>query len=352
MARLVVVSPGRGTYNRKELGYLKRFADHPHFHRREELAREADALRAKLGRITVSELDNASGYQPGKHLPGENASALIFTCSAADYSMLNPEHDVVGVLGNSMGWYSTLYTSGAFAFADAFRIVDTMGYYQKDNIQGGQVIYPVVDEQWRHDPEREKAAMAVIREITASGGENRLWVSIRLGGQLVFAGTDQAIRLLLERLPKIKLGANEYPFQLARHAAFHTPLMREASNFGLYQLTNMHWHPPQIPMIDGMGQIWRKWQTRAQALRTYTLVNQVMETYDFTASVRVALREYNPDHLVLLGPGDTLGGAIAQIMISEGWRGIRSREDFMKAQKSEKPPLIAMNRPEQAALVI
>ncbi len=352
MARLVVAAPGRGTYNRTELGYLNRFSDHPNFNKRMELAAKADEMRTAMGRESVTALDNATAYNSKNHLPGENASALIFTCAAADYQMIHSDHQVVATLGNSMGWYTTLHTGGALAFEDAFRMVDTMGYFQKGNVQGGQLIYPIIDENWRMDPEKEAEVLQIMNQVASQDPDSWVGLSIRLGGLLVIAGTDKGLKALLKALPKTKIGANEYPFQLMRHSAFHTPLMKEASNHGLYHLSNLGWKAPLIPMVDGKGAIWRQWETTLTRLKEYTLVTQVLEPYDFTASVRVALREYNPDHLVLLGPGETLGGAIAHVMIDEGWRGIRNKKDFQEAQKSDKPPLISMNRPDQAAHVI
>lgn len=352
MARLVVIAPGRGSYNRTELNYLQRFDDHPRFNQRQELLAKADDLRAQQGRPTISELDGADQYRSSLHLPGENASALILTAAAADFALIDPAHEVCAVLGNSMGWYITLYTGGALSFEDAFHVVDTMGWYQKGNVQGGQLIYPVVDEQWRPDPEREATAFAAAERVAAQGEDHWVGLSIRLGGQLVFAGTDKGIRALLAELPKHKLGSYEYPFQLARHSAFHTHLMRAASDHGLAEAGQVNWRQPNTTMIDGNGRQWKPHRTPANALRDYTFIDQVIRPYDFTASVRVALREYNPDALVLLGPGETLGGAIAQVMIAEGWRGMRQRADFIAAQKSDHPPLISMNRPEQAAHIL
>ena len=86
------------------------------------------------------------------------------------------------------------------------------------------------------------------------------------------------------------------------------------------------------------------------ALLDYTLGHQVTRTFDFGAVVRTALREYAPDLIVALGPGDSLGGAVAQVMIAEGWRGITTRRDFL-ARQAEEPVVVSMSRPDQAALV-
>lgn len=350
MARLLIVAPGRGSYNRGELGYLQRFPEYQELRR--QLLAQADALRAAKNRPLISELDGAANYAFSKHLPGENASGLIFTCAAADFAMLEQNHEISAVLGNSMGWYTTLFTGGALDFGAAFEVVDTMGWQQKDNVQGGQVIYPLVDDEWRMVPGREAEVMDVVARINSKGPDSWVGLSIWLGGLLVLAGTDPGVKALLEKLPPVKLGQNDYPFQLARHSAFHTHLMAQASQNGLEALAHIPWGQPKAPMIDGTGKIWRRYQSSPAALKQYTLVNQVLEPYDFTLSLKVGLREYNPDHVVLLGPGETMGGAIAQTMIAEGWRGLHNRADFIAAQKTNSPPLIAMNRADQAGLLV
>jgi hypothetical protein len=40
------------------------------------------------------------------------------------------------------------------------------------------------------------------------------------------------------------------------------------------------------------------------------------------------MREYAPERIVLPGPGNPLGSICGQILIEEGWRGLRSRADF------------------------
>lgn len=353
MARLAIIAPGRGSYNRTELGYLKRFADHPRAGARQQIRETADSARTRLRRLSISALDDAAGYNPKLHLPGENASALIFSCAAADLALIDQDkHQITSVLGNSMGWYIALYAGGALDFNYAFQLIETMGHYQHDNIIGGQIIYPVIDDNWRPDPAQAAAVDRVLESIRARGEDHWVGLSIRLGGFLVLAGTDKGVKAMLAELPEVKLGANTYPFQLARHSAFHTHLMGETSRRATYDLNNLPFQQPTVPMIDGNGKIWRAGRSVSADLQTYTLENQVLEPYDFSASLRVTLREYNPDHLVLLGPGETLGGAIAHVIIEQGWKGIHSKADFLAAQKSDTPPLIAMNRPDQARLVI
>ena len=104
-------------------------------------------------------------------------------------------------------------------------------------------------------------------------------------------------------------------------------------------------------MVDGRGHVWRPFASQAQALHRYTFVTQILETYHFTRAIQVAAREYAPDRIILLGPGDTLGGAIAQALIAIEWRGLRSKADFQEMQGSSSPVLLSMGREDQRALL-
>ena len=55
---------------------------------------------------------------------------------------------------------------------------------------------------------------------------------------------------------------------------------------------------------------------------------------------------------MLPGPGDALGGPIAQVLIAQRWRGLASRAEFVAMQASDRPILLAMHRPEQRARVV
>ena len=79
-------------------------------------------------------------------------------------------------------------------------------------------------------------------------------------------------------------------------------------------------------------------------LRDYTLGAQVTTPFDFSATVRVALREFAPDMLCLPGPGNTLGSIVAQVAIAEGWRSLGDRTDFERLQESDRPLVWSMRR--------
>jgi len=348
MKRVAVVCPGRGTYGRPELGILtdpRRGASAV----RDEFVKRADRWRAAIGRKSVSELDAADRFG-SEHLKGENAAALIFTSGAVDFASLADDLDVVCVCGNSMGWYTALHVSGAFSFDDGLRLSDTMGGFQaSEGVIGGQVIVPVVDEDWRPDPVLAESVDGAVEQVNRDG--HQAWTSIRLGGYRVLAGDLDGVRLLLQSLPRQQVGEREYPFQLLGHSAFHTPLMAGTSRRAHESLSDLPWRAPSVNLIDGRGHVFRPYTARGEELRDYTFSHQVTRQYDFTTSLRVALREFAPDALVLLGPGETLGGAIGQILVEEGWSGIRSKADFIARQKGEDPILYAMGRPDQRVAI-
>jgi acyl transferase domain-containing protein len=347
--RVALVCPGRGTYTKTELGTFARPAPPGIADEIRAMVQYADDVRAARGDATLTELDDARQFS-ARHVAGENAGALIFTATAADALRLDRARcDVVLVLGNSMGWYTALHVGGALAFDEGLRLADTMAGFQRGGPIGGQVIWPVVDDDWRIDPALRGEADAALAEVGGRGLAAG-W-SIRLGGFAVLWGEHAAIRELLARLPRRKLGEREYPFQLQGHAAFHSALLADVSRQAKETLGDLMLQPPRVPLVDGRGAVWSPIWSEPAALLAYTLGTQVTTTFDFTCAVRVALREYAPDHLVLLGPGDSLGGAIAQILIAERWQGIDSKAAFQERQAGGDPYLISMARPDQAARV-
>ena len=145
--RAVVICPGRGTYNKDELGYLTRLhAD------KKDLVNLIDNYRRAQGQPEVTQLDSMDKYAMRQHTAGENASALIYACAMADFQSINTdEFDIVAVTGNSMGWYIALAAAGALKPQQAIQVVNTMGSMMTEGIIGGQLIYPVVDDQWQFD---------------------------------------------------------------------------------------------------------------------------------------------------------------------------------------------------------
>ena len=340
-ASALVVCPGRGTYGKNELGYLAR-----HHGSRRDLIERFDSLRAERGQPTLSELDGAERFSVAIHTRGDIASPLIFAASYADYLAIDGERfKVAAVTGNSMGWYTTLACGGAVSAEDGFRIVDAMGENSQAGEPGGQVLLGLVDEAWREIPGQRDALMALAERIDARE-DCRLHLSIDLGGMIVFAGNEAGLEALMAEAPA---NPAREPMRLVNHGPFHTPLMSGSSERA-FQLPSDWFGGPKRPMIDGRGHIWRPHASSPEKLRDYTFGIQILEPYDFTRALQVAVREHAPDKIILLGPGDTLGGAIAQALIAINWLGLSSKQDF-QALQTKDPFLLAMGREDQRALV-
>ncbi len=337
MKTAVVVCPGRGTYNKTELGYISKFFPNA------PLLESFEAVRRKANQTTLGELDGAERFSIASHTRGDNASALIYAATIGDFSSIDRERiEIVAVTGNSMGWYSALACAGALTPEDGFGVANTMGALMQESLIGGQLVYPFVDDDWRPQPDRRAALLALVDSIGARA-DHDLHLSIDLGGMLVLAGNqaglaafDQAVEPLQQR----------FPMRLANHAAFHTPLMAPVAAKGRARLPATLFNQPELPLVDGRGAIWWPIGADAEALWSYTLDAQVTQTYDFTLAITVAAREFAPDLFIITGPGATLGGAVAQSLILAGWRGMRSKEDF-RAQQESRPLLASMGMPEQ-----
>ncbi|MCA8968666.1 MAG: ACP S-malonyltransferase [Planctomycetes bacterium] len=312
-----LLCPGRGSYGREELGTLVDLVT--------ELGSEGAALVADLETMRAEllpdqpgllELDQSASFKPAHMLPGMRASPLIYACTVLDARRAMRSCEPVLVGGNSLGFYSALVVSGALAPVDGMRLVATMARLQEDGPEGGQVLWTLLDDEWRVLPERSSEVEAVLAGIRSEG--HRVDLSIRLGGHVVLAGDEPATKLLLERLPKVVLGKREFPFRLPFHGPFHTDLLTDVAVRAERALEDLPMSEPRIPLVDGRGHVWRPSSTDVEALFAYTVGTQVTSTFDLTTALRVALLDYAPDTTHLLAPGSSLRAPLGHVQAMLG----------------------------------
>lgn len=334
----IVVCPGRGTYNADELNYLTR-----HHSDKKSFIDMVDRVRVEAGQDPISEIDAADTFSSARHGSGENASLLIYACALADFFSINrDEYDIVGITGNSMGWYLSLAAGGALSLEDGARLVNGMGQIMTEHGVGGQVVYPSVDDDWKPSDKKQK----LINNALSMVGDLTLSTSIHLGGLHVFAGGDRGIRHLMSELPKDGV----FPLRLRGHSAFHSAQLDHIVPMAKSAFKADMFGQPDIPLIDGQGNIWPQFSTDTNALYDYTLGRQINGTYDFTRAVQTCAKEYAPDAFIVLGPGGTMGAPVAQSLIEMDWRGLSGKAEFQKRNK-QTPLIISMGREDQRALV-
>lgn len=337
----VLICPGRGTYNKPELGYL-----HRHHADKAAMLAGFDRTRAALDQEEVTALDGATRFSVSKYSRGDIASPLIYASALADAQSLAEDIEIVAVTGNSMGWYIALAAAGALSPQHGFELVNTMGSLMQQHLIGGQLVYPFTGADWRPDPARKADLLALVAEINAVA-DQVLALSIDLGGMLVLAGNDAGLSAFERAVPPIE---ERFPMRLANHAGFHTALQAPVAAEGRNLLNGTMLTQPDLPLVDGRGAIWQPHSSDLAALWDYTLGHQVVESYDFTRAVQTAAVEFAPDLFIVTGPGTTLGGAVAQSLVQQGWQGMADKAGFKKRQAAS-PLLISMGDPAQRSRV-
>lgn len=256
-----------------------------------------------------------------------------------DAGAAREDHDVVALLGNGAGWYTALVFADVLPVEDAQRLVGVLADTAADlPFDGSQVVFPQTDAAWRPDPRLASAlagAMAV--------GDGQIHRSVDLGAYAVLTGTPAGVDLLTSALPSISVGEQRYPLVLPARTALHTPLAADLVDRVRALAPELDWRRPTTTLIDGSGVRHSPWSSTASALRDATL-SQLVKTVQFATALRVALREFAPDVVIVPGSGGILPAVCGQLIVAEGYRGLRSRRAFVEAQR-RRPIVLSMRHP-------
>lgn len=343
--RALIVCPGRGSYGRNTLGILQDRSPAA-----AAVVDACDAWRTRHNRTLLRHLDAEPAFRGALHVAGQHASLLTFAASMADLADLDRERfEVVGVVGNSLGWYTALAAAGALSLEHAIELVDSMGAYQADGAIGAQIMTTLVDEQGQRDPDLRRAVDAALAAARESGAG--AWWSIDLGSHAVLGADAEGVRVLEQRLPKLERGSRTFPVRLPLHSAFHTPLLQATSDRARRELAHLSFRAPSVPLIDGRGRVFRPGWASSEALRDYTLGHQVTRRFDFHTALITALQHTGADVVVMLGPGNSLGGPVSRALVWEGWAGCATRPAF-DARQAAQPLLLSFGiTPQRSALI-
>lgn len=333
MSRAAVVFPGRGSYTAASLRSLPA---------RHGWVQRADELRGEAGLPPLSELDAAPRIDPATHLRPIHAWPLTFVASLLDAERIAQDHEAVVVTASSTGWYAALAAAGVLEFDHAFRLVqraaDAADGPLPDGRTAAELVYPLTDDTWAAD---EARASALADAMQRDGDTFRV---LDLGAYALLGGPGDALDELASELEPVTVGGRSYPLRLPIGDGWHTPLRADEARAVAADLAGLTWSTPSVTLVDGTGRRHTPWSADPDELRRYTLEDFPTARHDTATAIRVALREHAPDVVLLPGPGGSLGAACAHLVVAEGYRGIRSRDDFEQVQRSDAPILLSMRR--------
>ena len=207
--RALVLCPGRGSYSRKQLGSLQG---------RPSAALDAfDALRAEWGQPGPRALDAADRFSPRTHIAGEHASILTAGATLADVEQIDRDaFEIVGVVGNSMGWYTALGVAGALSLQATAPSSTPWGRGRRATSSAGRSSTP----SWARIgcPRRSGRRPSATRWRPSTGCTGASTWADRPS-----SGTRTALKQALAQLPPIPAKGHGFPLRLPSHSASTRP---------------------------------------------------------------------------------------------------------------------------------
>lgn len=168
----------------------------------------------------------------------KNTQPAIFTMSLASCAVL-AEHGMQpdAAAGFSLGEISALAATGAVSLEDGFKIIKARGdCMQKAAEQSGGAMYAILG-----------LSAEEISTLCESIPGYVLPVNYNAPGQTVIAGTEEAAAAAAQAC--LDHGAKR-AVRLAVNAAFHSELMREASEEFSSQISNIAFTTPKVPVYS------------------------------------------------------------------------------------------------------
>ena len=303
---LAFVFPGQGS---QSLGMLGELAElHPQVH---DTFREAsDGAGVDLWAMSQAgpeEMLNRTEFtQPALLAAGVAVWRLWQQRHGAQPSIL---------AGHSLGEYSALVAAGAISLRDAAHLVRIRGQLMQDAAPAGMGAMAAVLGA------EDALVQDACKEI--SGVEVVVPANYNSPGQIVIGGhagaVDRVLALLAER------GVRK-AVKLAVSVPSHTPLMREAANRLSETMAGMHWHEPEIPVVQNVD---AEVHDGVQAIRD-ALVRQLYLPVQWTSCVQ-ALAARGVTRIAECGPGKVLAGLSKRIDKSIDARALGTPGEFEAA---------------------
>ncbi|ASS65419.2 ACP S-malonyltransferase [Paenibacillus sp. RUD330] len=225
----------------------------------------------------------------------DRAQPCILTVSMAAFRVLNEhmELEPFYYAGHSLGEFSALAASGALGFADAVRLVTARGRLMHESQlqgEGGMIAVhglevPMLEEECAR-PEYRGAAVVS---------------NLNLAGQTVISGRRASLAGLKERLASH--GADIVELQVG--AAFHSPLMKEASIRFKDELSRVSFGPMRGSVLSNVTARPYPDSGSIPAL----LAEQMVSVVDWRGCMQYLFAR-ETRRMIEAGPGATLGNML------------------------------------------
>ena len=222
--------------------------------------------------------------------------------------------------GHSLGEYTALVAAGALSLKDGAHLVRLRGQLMQDAAPAGVGAMAAV----------LGADDALVAEVCSDASDSQVVVPANYNspGQVVIGGdtaaVDRAIALLGEK------GVRKV-VKLAVSVPSHTPLMREAANRLAEAMRGLHWHVPNIPVVQNVD---ARVHDGIDAIRD-ALVRQLYLPVRWTECVQV-LAAGGATRIAECGPGKVLAGLVKRIDKSLDARALGTPADFSGALEDWK----------------
>ena len=287
MEKVAFIFPGQGS---QYIGMGKDFFEN--FREAREVFQEADDVL----HLSISSLC-FQGPEEALKLT-ENTQPAVLTTSIAVLRVLQAEKGVVPnlVAGHSLGEYSALVVSGAFAFADSVQIVRLRGRFMQEAVPVGEGAMAAILGMERGQVEKlcEEAAQ----------GDVLTPANFNCPGQIVIAGHTKAIERAMERVKQNGKKAVALPVS----APFHSPLMKPAGERLGKVLEGITIQDLKIPVVTNVEADINQSKERVKEL----LVTQVSSPVRWEESMQ-KISGNGIEQILEIGPGKVLSGLMKRI---------------------------------------
>ena len=287
MEKVAFIFPGQGS---QYIGMGKDFFEN--FREAREVFQEADDVL----HLSISSLC-FQGPEEALKLT-ENTQPAVLTTSIAVLRVLQAEKGVVPnlVAGHSLGEYSALVVSGAFAFADSVQIVRLRGRFMQEAVPVGEGAMAAILGMERGQVEKlcEEAAQ----------GDVLTPANFNCPGQIVIAGHAKAIERAMERVKQQGKKAVALPVS----APFHSPLMKPAGERLEKVLEGITIQDLKIPVVTNVEADINQSKERVKEL----LVTQVSSPVRWEESMQ-KISGNGIEQILEIGPGKVLSGLMKRI---------------------------------------